>query len=313
MKKTVPDPPPPVKEDHHKRLKKSKPNNVSYIPDDILLSIVCMLPVKEWLSAVFTISNSEGGWQRLVSLLPRCDQFSLEVSSRYLQFLPPLPRALLGRLDVVYRRCVTRHATQCNIIQQAKDVGVKELIFTCELDRHRVLIPCAVLDIKSLRLLSLRNCELGVSLIQPRLVHCMLLHTLVLLDSYIHQNILNLIFSDCPLLDFVHLEDCKGFRHVRIHSRSLKNLMILNPRKNLKSIDINAPNLKMVDIKLSPIKLQKLIIQAPKVQEASLNFSHPLQIAQDNVGGLRRFLLAAEDLKWFRLSAAATKVISKRL
>ncbi|WOK91508.1 F-box/LRR-repeat protein [Canna indica] len=312
MKKTKKTSPPPLQDGRRRSLKRLKctnvENRISSLPDEIILSIVSMLPIKEWFAAVTTIAGSKD-WRRLTSLLPRCEHFSLEFSASNLTFLPPFPRALVRRLDLIIYRYLPTGAIW-RVIEYAKDASVEELNIYNKIYRDAAFIPYPVLDINSLRALSLDRCTFFNFRGQPTpRISCSFLQTLMLEGCYIHQNILNLIILNCPLLETVYLSGCKGF-DARIYSRSLKNLYILDPLKSFRSIDINAPNLEIMQIRISQIKLQELQIQAPKVQEVQLDFSHPLRIAKD--GGLRRFLQAAEDLKVFELNAAATKVVPTR-
>ncbi|WOK91509.1 hypothetical protein Cni_G00200 [Canna indica] len=316
MKKMKKMSPPPLQDGRRRSLRLLKctnddENRIGSLPDEIILSIVSLLPIKDWFAAAITIAGSKG-WRRLTSLLPRLEHFSLEVTSPndtyFADPLPPFPRSLVRRLDLIVYRCYPTRPME-RVIEYAKDASVEELRIHSRFRRDVACIPYLMLDVKSLRVLSLDNCSFFIGGQPTPTIGFSFIQSLKLESCYIQRKLLNLIILNCPLLETVYLSGCNGFG-ARIHSRSLKNLYILDPLKSFRSIDINAPNLEIMQIRISQIKFQELQIQAPKVQEVQLDFSHPLRIAKD--GGLRKFLQAAEDLKVFELNAAATKAAPTR-
>ena len=312
---------------HARMINSCREDLLSKLPDELLLLVLRCLSAVE---AVRTGSLAQR-WRHLPSLLPVRPHLLL--GSLFFPLYPDLPPYLSLDLDAIDSTLSfeTSHLRSCEIVPDAAPDapriqrwaealarrGIRELVFDLRRQPPRDASPFIIfcrsllkLDVRSGILYSQSFC---LCFPTPITVGCVSLTHLRLKEVEISDRVLLVVAATCKALTHLEVIDCKHLYSFCVKKiSSLKDLTFHSRNDayicNLRSIDIDAPNLEVLNLRTQP-PTDGFKVVAPKLRSAYLYLlrtrRHLFPAAAE---GVRRLIQGATDVACLQLRGGAVEV-----
>ncbi|WZY81867.1 hypothetical protein YC2023_028251 [Brassica napus] len=280
-------------------------DKISRLPDELLVKILSFLPTKVAVST--SILSKQ--WDFLWMWLPKLDYSTRKYSEsgraklrRFLNKNLPLHRAPIiesFRLDFIASQFKPVTIRSWLLTAVSRNLREVEVSHGCN-NKVLNMLPSSLYTCKSLVSVKLNGRRLLVDV--PRMVSLPFLKTLLLQDvKYKNEDSLQRLLSNCPVLEDLLVEGCKGDNMVKfiVIVPSLQRLTV-NILEDLDEFVMDTPSLKYFKLDYYNYKDHHCLIERmPKLEEAyvELSFNHVyIDRFIGSITSVKRLTLCIDDV-----------------
>ncbi|XP_023748432.1 putative F-box/LRR-repeat protein At3g28410 isoform X1 [Lactuca sativa] len=135
----------------------------------------------------------------------------------------------------------------------------------------------------------------------------------------LNDDLIENILSGSPVLETLVFDDCHGYRHLHITSKSVKNLVLSRYRdyyakSEADIVEINAPNILSLTIKDDLVLHKLLLVNVSSLVKANLNYTRskiaqttPTEVEEEMLKG---FIMNLGHVKELKIGILCSKVLS---
>ncbi|KAL3620464.1 hypothetical protein CASFOL_035376 [Castilleja foliolosa] len=261
----------------NKRMKEMSIDRLSALPDGILLHILSFLDSDVKEAAVTSVLSKR--WQFLWSELPKLtfSDYIWDVGKTR-EFVSWINRTIMLRsesylkefqVDFLYDEC---YALDVNAwVRFALKNNVKELSLGLHTRIYFYTPPRVLYSSSSLTYLWLQRC-----IVAPQLkIEWPCLTRLAFEDVELHDDVIQEILLGCPVLSFLDLRMCWGFKRLDVKSECLNELVLFDneDKYNIGLLEISAPYLRSLHVSFSPVATKLQLINVQSLVTVNIHFT----------------------------------------